>query len=85
MKEYNVFWKEELIGKLYVDGDMHKYEANVAKISALKSEPMNPVLKNSRGWGDAIPYFKIRLDANERFENLEIGFQTDFMTLHKIE
>ena len=85
MKEYNVFWKEELIGKLYVDEASYKYVADTDKINSMKNEPMNPVLKNSRDWGDEIPYFKIRIDANKNFENLEIGFQTDFMTMRKVK
>ena len=76
MKEYNVFWKEELIGKLYVDEASYKYVADTDKINSMK---------NSRDWGDEIPYFKIRIDANKNFENLEIGFQTDFMTMRKVK
>lgn len=47
-----------------------------------KGEPINPVLlKDQEEFGEVIPYFKIRIDSNSRFDNIEIGFITDKVRL----
>lgn len=85
MKIFHVYWKETHIGTLYTENGMHKYEANQEKIISLKTEPINPVLEKSKDWGPEIPFFKTRLEANQRFQDLEIGFLTDFVRLREIE
>lgn len=83
MDKYNVYWKEIKIGTLSVDGKRHKYVPEKA-IQDLKN-PLDPRLKEERDWGEEIPFFQSRLESAARFPKLEIGNQTDFYRLKKIE
>ena len=85
MERYKFFWKDVWIGDLFVRNGSHKYQANEEAINNLKdSVPFDPVLMESRDWGDAIPFFKSRLESAAKFPNLEIGFQTDSYRLEKV-
>jgi len=80
MKIYHVYYEGVHIGELYCEGDKQKYIVNHENIQELikQGEPINPVLmKDKEEFGEAIPYFKVRLDSNERFRDIEIGFITD--------
>lgn len=85
MNVYEVYWKQTHIGTLYAEENRHKYvpDEESMKNVDVTNEPLNPVLEHFRDWGEEIPFFKTRLEANERFENLEIGFLTDFVRIVK--
>ena len=84
MNKYEVYWKTEHIGTLLVDGDRHKYEVIHQNIQKLIDKPLVPEVLCSRDWGEPIPFFVTRLEAYDRFPNLDIGFQTDNYRLKKI-
>ena len=84
MEIYNVFWKDVWIGVLSVKDGLHKYQTK-EEINSLKDTvPFDPILMESRDWGEAIPFFKSRLECAEKFPNLEIGFHTDSYRLKKV-
>ena len=84
MNKYEVYWKNEHIGTLFVDGDRHKYEAIHQNIQKLLDKPLAPEVLCSRDWGELIPFFATRLEACNKFPDLSIGFQTDNYRLKKI-
>ena len=83
MEKYKVYWKDTLIGELYVEDGKHKYEPNYENVSKLNEVPLDPILLNSRDFGEKIPFFQTRLESAEKFSDLPIGFQTDFYRLKK--
>ena len=83
MKVYHIYWKEIHIGTLFSENGKHIYVVNQDVIESLKIEQINPILEKSRDWGAEIPFFKARMEANERFEELEIGFLTDFVRIRE--
>ncbi len=88
MEQFLVYYGEALVGALFINEQgKYKYICNhdaLGKIS--KSEPIAPALSLSQEeFGDPIPFFKVRLEANKRFENLEVGFVTDKVRIEKIE
>jgi len=85
MERYNLFWKDVWIGVLSVRDGSHKYQAKEEAINSLKGTvPFDPILMESRDWGEPIPFFKSRLECAEKFPNLEIGFHTDSYRLEKV-
>lgn len=84
MEKYKVYYKEVLIGTVYVEGKKHKYVPDQERIKQLNN-PIDPTLKEERDWGEEIPFFKSRLKSASRFPNLEIGNHTDFYRLEKNE
>lgn len=86
MEIYNVFWKDIWIGVLSVKEDgLYKYQAKEEEINRLKDTvPFDPILMESKDWGEAIPFFKSRLECAEKFPDLEIGFPTDSYRLKKV-
>lgn len=85
MKQYHIFYGNEVIGMLRIDNNQYQYEAYSEAIQKLQAEPLHPILLNSIGWSDDIPFFRIRLEANQRFDNLGIGFLTDKVRIKEIE
>lgn len=84
MKKYHVYYDNIPIGELYCDGELQKYQVNHENVQKLieQGEPISPfLLKDKEDFDEAIPFFKIRIDANSRFDNLTIGFITDKVRL----
>lgn len=71
MIKYNVFYKENRIGKLYIDEKgQYKYVADDAAIAETE-ESENVYIyadaKNSRDWGEPIAFFDSRIENCKRF------------------
>lgn len=85
MDKYDVFYRDLLIGRLLVKGKQHKYEVEKTSIERLEGKvPIDPVLLETRDWGEPIPFFKTRLQNASRFDNQEIGYQTDNYKILKV-
>ncbi len=86
MIEYNVFWKEYFIGKLFINEEKKcLFEENKEEIEKATSEGMLYYLlpKNTSGFTN-IPFFENRIKANH--QNLDvIKYNTDGFELHKIK
>ena len=81
MQKYYLYWKAQLIGELWVDGNKHKYEPMLT--DEVMCLPLEPEVLEKREWGPEIPFFQTRIDAAKKFPNMEIGFLTDFYTLKR--
>ena len=84
MKQFQVYYKELLVGVLYINEQgEYKYIRNKELLDIIsKDEPVAPALFAEKPeFGAEIPYFKVRLEANEKFDQLEAGFVTDNVRL----
>lgn len=84
IKEYLVYYDDHLIGRLSVNENRHKYEVVTETLQEMVNAPIPPMLLTSRDWGEEIPFFKVRLEANERFPDLPIGLHTDKIRMEEV-
>ncbi len=87
MRQFLVYYKERLIGVLYInESGEYKYIRNNEALKIInKTEPIAPALFNEQSdFGAEIPYFKVRLEANEKFDQLEAGFVNDNVRMQEI-
>ena len=84
MKQFQVYFKELLVGVLYINEQgEYRYVRNKKMLDTIeKTEPVAPQLfAEQPEFGPEIPYFKVRIEANARFDQLEAGFVTDDVRL----
>lgn len=84
MKTYNVFWKENKIGTLYVKEGRYKYDVEENVIQKLKNEPICPAVLRSYDWGEPIPFFELRINLGLKYDIHEVALQTDFVKIKEV-
>ena len=84
MKQFQVYYDEFLVGVVYINEEgQYKYICNKKILEKIaKSTPVAPALYQEQvEFGPEIPYFKVRLEANENNKNIEIGLINDRIRL----
>lgn len=87
MEQYEVFYRDILIGILTVDRStgLHRYEPEEAGLSAVQGIILldHDLRTGTPGFVRPIPFFQNRLKNMERFGLREINYQTDFFTIRR--
>lgn len=84
MTNYEVYWKDQCIGVLTVDGAHHKYVPNVEIIEKLKGEAFIVAEAMNEHEGRPIPFFKQMIDNCSRFEGREVAYHNNNYCLKKV-
>lgn len=88
MREFQVFYKELYIGRLAINekGEYMYYLMDHSKTNCFFSRlNVAPALyTEQKEFGAPIPFFQVRIEANDRHRNLECGFVTDDVRLKDI-
>ena len=88
MREFQVYYSGLYIGRLLINesGEYAYFVNDTFKDkSAFKNMNVAPALYTEQTtFGAPIPFFQVRIEANSRFKNLEIGLATDEVRLKEI-
>lgn len=88
MEKYEVFYKDALIGKLFVNDDYkYCYEPNFDEVEKIKkSVPLIRVMEEGTNgeFGEPIPFFQERLRYMKLWQLSVIGYHTDYFTIKRI-
>ena len=81
MKFYRIYYGDVVVGELRIN-EKGEYQyliqsENVQKLVESGAPIAPPLLSEQKEFGEPISYFKVRLDANERYSHLEAGVLTD--------
>lgn len=78
MKTYKVYWKDILIGTLFVNNKQHRYIPNFEGIKKLEGvAPLIAQTTRPYDWGTEIPFFSSRISNCERFGDGDYTSHTD--------
>ena len=85
MVQYKVYWKEQCIGTLYVDGNRHKYVPDHAAINAIKADAfLIREVTNEYDADTPIQFFKQMIENCARFEGRGIGYHNNNYSLRLV-
>ena len=82
---YQVYWKDNLIGDLFIQNHQYKYVPHdetiqqVRKFAFLLEETMT-----ARDWGKPIRFYQQMLENCSRFEGRSIGYHNNNYSLIKV-
>ena len=87
VEQYNVYWKNEYIGRLIVDNTtgQHSYEPCPEGVEKVKEETVLLVemVNGTDGFVAPIPFFQNRLQNMKRIGGEEIGYHTDYFVMKR--
>ena len=65
---YEVYYRDMLIGRLYISEGRHRYVPNAENAERIAREvPIRPELIRGTEWGPPIPFFEQRILNHRRF------------------
>ena len=88
MREFQVYYSGLYIGRLIIneEGQYHYTINDVFKTNCFFSgKNVAPALFTEQPeFGDPIPFFQVRIEANDKHKNIECGFVTDDVRLKEV-
>lgn len=84
MINYEVYWKDQCIGSLAVEGDWHKYVPNVEIIEKLKGTAFIVAEAMNEHEGKPIQFFKQMIENCSRFEGRSLSYHNNNYCLKKV-
>ncbi|MBR6253344.1 MAG: hypothetical protein IKR04_05885 [Clostridia bacterium] len=88
MREFQVYYSGLYIGRLVINEEGKYYYAlndHFKTICFFEGKNVAPALYTEQNdFGDPIPYFQVRIEANDKHRGLEIGLVTDEVRLKEV-
>ena len=87
MEQYNIYWRNEYIGRLSIDKatGRHAYEPNPEEVAKVKEETvlLTEMVNGTNGFVAPIPFFKNRLQNMKRAGLSELRCHTDHFVMKR--
>lgn len=85
MIHYQVYWKEHLIGNLFIENNQYKYVPNQEVIHKIEKKAfLFREVVEEYDWGSPISFFKQMIENCERFDEKSIFFQNNHYSMEKV-
>ena len=88
MRKFEVYYGDVLVGVLQIsEREEYSYKVDESFSQNNFNKDLFPpqLLTEQIEFGQKIPLFQVRIEANERFSNLPIGFHTDKVYLVEVK